>query len=212
MISSAIIPDESFTETFMRFRANCTSEGMGTNTQEDAMEFLNFLLDVLHEDLVGESLCLQRKEVVVEDDGWSEVPIKSKRAVVDDAGRLKSLEQVQATPVRALFDGVFRSEVFYIKKRVQSITFQRFNYIPLQLQAGKVRGVVDLMQALSANFKEEDLSSQGIKKTTLLEACPRILVLQLIRFAFDVFEGTTSKVMNVLHLQFCRYSHVICLD
>lgn len=172
------------------------------------VEFLTFLLDALHEEARSANGCgdlpAASSPLPASKEAWNEVRQARARSVVDTGGRAEALGQISATPVSRLFHGLYRSEVLYTLKRVTSVTFQRYHCISLDLtEGGAGRHVgggrrwgqtTDVGQAMAAHFREEDLAASSIRKVVLLERLPAVLVLQLKRFAFDVFYATTTKV------------------
>jgi ubiquitin C-terminal hydrolase len=139
--------------------ANGDAQSTVVNSQEDAMEFLTFLLDALHEDLasIGKhrwALAQGHVGVVAQESSeWSAVVKSKSKSVVDSNGRTEATRIVYASPVSAIFHGIFRSEVAYTQRRVTSVTFQRFHCISLDVKVQRRR--CSLEETLGEYFKEE---------------------------------------------------------
>lgn len=90
-------------------------------SQQDAMEFLTFLLDALHEQIVAADKTLSMDErrllkssasqptstnVKSEDDGWSAVT--RTKTVVDERSKDSGNKELAASPISQLFHGLLR--------------------------------------------------------------------------------------------------------
>jgi ubiquitin carboxyl-terminal hydrolase 10 len=166
--------------------------------QQDAEEFLGFLLDGIHD----ECMTVMRKAGVEEDSaqpaeqsnsapdaGWLEVGPKQKSSVTRQSG--ESLP----TPITRIFGGTLRSEL-RVPGLKNSVTMEP--YQPLQLDIG-APDVNNIIQALKAITKPETLtgdfgSPRGpgttAVKQVFIESLPPVLILHLKRFQYDNTGGT----------------------
>ena len=126
------------------------------------MEFLTFLLDTLHEEMrvicchEGINQASQSNDDD-DDDGWEEVG-KGKTKITIDANQSKKLasEVIRSSIISQTFHGSFRSTVVYEKKKNTSITYQRFHFIPLDIENYTLDSdSVSLYDSFLAHFKEE---------------------------------------------------------
>jgi hypothetical protein len=165
--------------------------------QQDAEEFLGFLLDGIHD----ECMTVMRKAGVDSDDsaqpaspgsttsgantdaGWLEVGPKQKQSVTRQSGESLS------TPITRVFGGSLRSEL-RVPGLKNSVTMEP--YQPLQLDIG-APDVNNIIQALKAITKPETLtgdfgSPRGpgttAVKQVFIESLPPVLILHLKRLQF----------------------------
>merc|ERR1719397_738744 len=177
--------------------------------QEDAEEFLSFLLNGLSDEMLSK-MKLEAPESAEEtedqgddeavggdDDDWKEVGAKGKSCVtrrIADAGQT-------ATPIQALALGMCRS---CVKSETgdNSATLQPFYTLQLHIQDEHVNTLTD---ALGQNFANEKLDGYICSKTKKeieatrilsLEELPPVLILHLKRFVYDGKTGGVQKVMK----------------
>ena len=131
--------------------------------QEDAMEFMTYLLESLNDEITGMDTVSEEAAAKKEADnaGWESVSttktkIKVKN-VVDDKSRMTSAKGNAATTVTRLFYGTLRSVVCYpankssANKKINSATFQPFSNLNLNItEPMELTGPYSLQ-----NFKRE---------------------------------------------------------
>ncbi|KNC97016.1 mRNA-binding ubiquitin-specific protease UBP3 [Spizellomyces punctatus DAOM BR117] len=167
--------------------------------QEDAEEFLGFILDGLHEEL----LSLQKAHGPVKvnghasegDSSWVEVGRNNKTLVT------RSTEIVES-PISRIFGGRMRS-VLKCPGRKDSITLQPFQALQLDITPANVRTIEDALINLTAAETLEGFTSptKGNRgdavKQNYLDSLPPILILHLKRFVYDNVSGTQKVHKHV---------------
>lgn len=172
--------------------------GSGTDAfqgeQEDAQEFLTFILDHLHQEFALNKELLHwqfsettealfRSESLQEEGGWMEVGPKQR------VSETRTMAQTE-TPISFLFAGQFRSTVR--RPRIKdSITFEPFNCLPLEVHHRHISSIEEALQSLS---RPERIEESGITKYVTLSRLPMILIIQLKRFVFNQEHGRIEKV------------------
>lgn len=170
--------------------------------QQDAQEFLGFLLEELHEECDRAAKHASKAQGAGDDtsangssgDGWLEVGLKQKAATTQSSGAIAT-----ESPVSRIFGGKLRSE-FKVPGNKTSVTMEP--YQPLQLDIGSpdVHNIVDALKGLT---KPESLqgdfnSSRGpnvtATKQIFIETLPPVLILHLKRFQYDSLTGATQKI------------------
>ncbi|CAG8611548.1 8833_t:CDS:10 [Ambispora leptoticha] len=173
--------------------------------QEDAEEFLGYLLDGLHEELLadtaghknvpGESTHSNVSKSV--DDGWYEVGPKNKAT----SARLES-------PISRIFGGQVKS-VLKCPGSVDSVTYQPFSSLQLDIQDA-------LMKMNAPEIVHDYYSKKGAvveaNKRLYLDILPPILILHLKRFVYDNVGGAqklhkTVGYSTLLNIQSVVYHH-----
>jgi ubiquitin carboxyl-terminal hydrolase 10 len=174
--------------------------------QQDAEEFLGFLLQSLDDECVhimnaaaGNLPETPTQGSVTGSDSmdqsgdWLEVGRKQRAAVTRSAGLNSS------TPFNKIFGGLLRSE-FRVPGLKDSITTEP--YQPLQLDIGSpdVRNVVDALRGLTrperlqGNFNSPRGNDVPATKQVFIESLPPVLILHLKRFQFDAEGNGTVKI------------------
>ncbi|KAI8822691.1 cysteine proteinase [Fimicolochytrium jonesii] len=158
--------------------------------QEDAEEFLGFIIDGLHEELVS----LQKEEGSAEakspdsDGSWVEVGKTGKNLVTRNV-------RVETSPVNAIFGGRLRS-VVKCPGRKDSVTTEPFQALQLDIAPNHVHTISDALQHLHALETLEGFTSPTksnrlgtATKQNFLEVLPPVLILHLKRFVYDADKG-----------------------
>lgn len=176
--------------------------------QQDAEEFLGFLLAGLHDECVSAMRSRGYSESVKPSDsgngvstngvtspttldaGWLEVGPKQKPSITRNAGDIST-----PSPITRIFGGALRSEL-RVPGLKNSVTLEP--YQPLQLDIG-ASGINNISDALKAITKPESLSGDfssprgpgtTATKQVFIESLPPVLILHLKRFQYDSAGGT----------------------
>ncbi|KAL2808052.1 hypothetical protein BJX63DRAFT_436500 [Aspergillus granulosus] len=174
--------------------------------QQDAQEFLGFLLEEMHEECARAAKDSANPSTPSADadaststngegvDGWMEVGHKQKSAVTRSSGHIAS-----ESPITRIFGGKIRSE-FRVPGNKASVTLEP--YQPLQLDIGSP-DVHDIIDALKGLTKPESIqgdfnSARGpnvtATKQVFIENLPPVLILHLKRFQYDSVTHGTQKI------------------
>ncbi|GLT66017.1 hypothetical protein SLA2020_384130 [Shorea laevis] len=177
---------------------NCIS---GRPRQEDAQEFLSFIMDQMHDELLkleGQSASNGTKSSLVssaEDDEWETVGPKNKSAVT----RTRSFVPSELS---AIFGGQLRS-VVKAKGNKASATIEPFLLLQLDIHADEVHKIEDALHLYSAPENLEGYRAPAVKagvvtakKSIQLQTLSKIMILHLKRFSYGS-QGSTKLLKSV---------------
>ncbi|OMO49982.1 Peptidase C19, ubiquitin carboxyl-terminal hydrolase 2 [Corchorus capsularis] len=170
----------------------------GRPRQEDAQEFLSFIMDQMHDELiklegqsnssngVGSSLVSS-----VEDDEWETVGPKNKSAVTRTQSFLPS-------QLHDIFGGQLRSEV-KAKGNKPSATVQPYLLLHLDIHPEAVRTIEDALHLFSApeyleGYRASTAGKAGVvtaRKSVKIQTLSKIMILHLMRFSYGS-QGSTK--------------------
>ena len=174
--------------------------------QEDAHEFLQFLLDALHSEhsahgreIKGEekkkddnSSCCHRQNLEEDDDGWL---VKSGKRKVRQQ-EVSAISELDVTPLMTTFQGKIAVSVATASAPV-SQTLHPFWIIELPILSESIRSVADALDALTASEvisgyrPSKDARPQEATKSERILRLPNVLILHLMRFQYS---GSSSKL------------------
>ncbi|KAF3931691.1 hypothetical protein ABW19_dt0202893 [Dactylella cylindrospora] len=172
--------------------------------QQDAEEFLNFFLDVLHEECVaaiklGQTSAQQSTAPKIEayppneddDAGWLEVGHKQKTAITRNIGHISGV-----SPVTTIFGGQMRNELRVSGQR-SSVMREPYQSLQLDIQSSDINNIIDALRQISipeqlqgGDFKSARGASVSATKQTFIDNLPPVLILHLKRFQYNNTGGT----------------------
>jgi ubiquitin C-terminal hydrolase len=177
--------------------------------QEDAEEFLGYLLDGLHSEFVNAmnsrkqavqvASAVERgnsTEAASTEGEWLEVGFKQRTSVTRSV-------QVSESPITKLFGGKIRSTL-KVPGQKDSITIEPFQSLQLDITPS---GVTSVHDALSEMMKPELIDEYPVQgqlvqasKQLLFERLPPVLILHLKRFLYDHKTNDTVKLCKHVNL------------
>ncbi|NXM69997.1 UBP10 hydrolase, partial [Serilophus lunatus] len=185
--------------------------------QEDAEEYLGFILNGLHEEMLTlkkllsphnekvsvsngpEAQAVPEEEEQEEqgegsEDEWEQVGPRNKSSVTRQADFVQ-------TPITDIFGGHIRS-VVYQQSSKESATLQPFFTLQLDIQSDKIRTVQDALESLVARESVQGYTTKTkqeveISRRVTLEELPPVLVLHLKRFVYEKTGGCQKLIKNI---------------
>lgn len=169
--------------------------------QQDAQEFLGFLLEELHEECDRAAKHASKSQAThcvgegdKSEDGWLEVGHKQKAAVTQSSGAVTTV-----SPVTRIFGGKLRSE-FKVPGNKTSVTMEPYQPLQLDIGSPEVHNIIDALKGLTKpeSIQGDFNSSRGpnvtATKQMFIETLPPVLILHLKRFQYDSLTGATQKI------------------
>lgn len=180
--------------------------------QQDAQEFLGFLLEELHEECAhamksGSSVnsitsgtstpvgsTSNTSELPDTEGGWMEVGHKQKAAITRSSGTIAN-----ESPVTQIFGGKLRSEL-KVSGSKNSVTLEPYQPLQLDIGSPQVNNIVDALKGLtrSESMHGDFYSTRGQKATAtkqvFIETLPPVLILHLKRFHYDSVTKRAEKI------------------
>ena len=177
--------------------------------QQDAQEFLGFLLEELHEECAqamrggssvnsGTSTPTEKSSSIAEsadhEAGWMEVGHKQKPAIMRSSGAI-----ARESPVTKIFGGKLRSE-WKVPGNKNSVTLEPYQPMQLDIGSPQVNNIIDALKGLTRpeSMQGDFNSSRGNRvtatKQVFIETLPPVLILHLKRFQYDHTTKRTEKI------------------
>ncbi|KAM0951058.1 putative ubiquitinyl hydrolase 1 [Dioscorea sansibarensis] len=192
-----------FDHVLRKFTPDLQAGISGRPRQEDAQEFLSFVMDQMHDELLKlENPLFSQNEKCssfvssVEDDGWETVGPKNKSAVT-------RTQKFMPSQLSAIFGGQLRS-VVKARGNKASATVQPYLLLHLDIHPESVHSIEDALHLFSAPEALEGYKTSAGKaaevaasKSVKIQELSRIMILHLMRFSYG------SKGMAKLHKPVC---------
>ncbi|XP_069492361.1 ubiquitin carboxyl-terminal hydrolase 10 isoform X2 [Ambystoma mexicanum] len=224
-----IRPGVAFEPSYMYNLLTVTKSSLSEkNRQEDAEEYLGFILNGLHEEMLELKtfLCPQNENFSVSngpesqtkneehylfdelgegsEEEWEQVGPRNKSSVTRQADFVKTL-------ITDIFGGHIRS-VVYQQSSKESATLQPFFTLQLDIQSDKIRTVQDALESLVARESVQGYTTKTkqeveISRRVTLEGLPPVLVLHLKRFVYEKTGGCQKLIKNIdypVDLEICK--------
>jgi ubiquitin carboxyl-terminal hydrolase 10 len=177
--------------------------------QQDAQEFLGFLLEELHEECAramrsatasssGRTTPVgsvsNASEHADNESGWMEVGHKQKPAVTRSSGMVAA-----ESPVTNIFGGKLRSELKVAGNKL-SVTLEPYSPLQLDIGSPQVNNIIDALKGLTRpeSMQGDFQTARGTRATAtkqvFIETLPPILILHLKRFHYD---NTTKRAEKI---------------
>jgi ubiquitin carboxyl-terminal hydrolase 10 len=178
--------------------------------QQDAQEFLGFLLEELHEECTrsmksGGSSASGRStplgsvgatgdESGEADSGWMEVGHKQRPAVTRSSGGAAN-----ESPINNIFGGKLRSELKVAGNKL-SVTLEPYSPLQLDIGSPEVSNIIDALKGLTrpesmqGDFQSARGQRTSATKQVFIETLPPVLILHLKRFQYD---STTKRAEKI---------------
>ncbi|KAI4139541.1 MAG: hypothetical protein L6R39_006236 [Caloplaca ligustica] len=176
--------------------------------QQDAEEFLGFLLEEMHDEctkamrsspFLSESTPANgvvsptsesTNSTSATDSGWLEVGPKQKAAITRSSGII-----ITESPITKIFGGKIRSEL-RVPGMKHSVTLEPYQPLQLDIGAPQVNNIIDALKGLTrsetlhGNFNSPRGPGVAATKQVTIETLPQVLILHLKRFQYDNTGGT----------------------
>ncbi|XP_057790005.1 ubiquitin carboxyl-terminal hydrolase 24-like isoform X2 [Salvia miltiorrhiza] len=192
-----------FEVVLRNFTPDVSCSTSGRPRQEDAQEFLSFIMDQMNDELLklgGKSYLDGRNPTLVstwEDDEWETVGPKNKSAVTRTQSFFPS-------ELSSIFGGELRS-VVKAKGTKPSATVQPFRLLHLDISSESIRTIEDALRLFSAKetldeYRASTAGKVGVvaaRKSINIQTLPKIMILHLKRFSYGSHGST--KLHKAVH-------------
>lgn len=186
-----------FEPVLKNFTPDVPTSMSGRPRQEDAQEFLSFVMDQMHDELLKLNGCLlnlngNASSLIssAEDDDWETVGPKNKSAVT-------RTQTFKPSELSDIFGGQLRSVVKARGKKA-SATVQPFLLLHLDIFSEAVRTIEDALRLFSAPEALEGYRTSAGKagvvsasKSVKIQTLSKILIMHLMRFSYGS-KGSTK--------------------
>lgn len=169
--------------------------------QEDAEEFLGYLLDALDDELreaISASTASTSSSLDSSADSWVEVGKHNRHIHSRHAGNT-----VVETPISHIFGGRFKSVLSAPNQKSPSVTYDPFQHVQLDISEDNVNSIQDALDFLfhpeTIPYKTGKGFQVNATKQISVDKFPKVLIVHLKRFSY-MCSGEITKVTKPIEL------------
>lgn len=172
--------------------------------QQDAGEFLFYMLNGMHEECKWKSVPCDTAcssitvSDTVADDDWAQVGKQNRKVEVRSAGVHED------SPVVRIFGGLVRSSLRSKNAKADSVSQEPFNLLILDISPSNVDSV---WSALEVYCGAEAVNDGRATKRLHFKVLPKVLILNLKRFSYNKDTGCPQKIKKAV-----RYDEKLTFD
>lgn len=151
--------------------------------QQDAGEFLFYMLDCMHEECKWKVITPPSKDPGGQDDGTGPPPKAEDwmNRRLDHGADVRSSGAQEDSPIARIFGGMIRSTVRARSARSDSVSLEPFNHLILDISQPGVESVNAALEAYCA----PEAVGEGKTKRLQFKVVPKVLILNLKRFSYN---------------------------
>lgn len=183
------------------------SRWRGLGSQQDAGEFLFYLLGGLHDECKWRPPAAAGAAVDAQEEAAPEEPSNDWALLVKTNQRRAETRTAglhEDSPIARIFGAVIRSIVRTRGAKADSVSLEPCNHLDLDISQASVTSV---RTALEAFFNPEAVNDGQSTRRLKLEVLPNVLILNLKRFAYNRGKGGTQKIKKSI-----KYEEKLTVD
>jgi len=191
-------PNEPCNVLFIPQVMEIISRWRSIGAQQDAGEFLFYMLNGMHEECKWKSVAPGETtpEAEGDEDGHGEA--------VSGEAEVRSAGVHEDSPVVRIFGGLIRSSVRSKNAKADSVSLEPFNHLILDISS---QGVDSVWTALEAYCGAEAVNEGLATKRLQFQSLPKVLILNLKRFSYNKDTGRVQKIMKAV-----KYDETLVFD
>jgi len=183
---------EAFNLLLLPQAKDIISTWQSIGAQQDAGEFLFYMLNGMHEECKWQALSPTENCTGGNATGSSSVAAGDETGEPEvQAEEVRSAGVHEDSPIVRIFGGIIRSSVRSNDTQADSVSLEPFNHLILDISAPSVDSV---WSALEACCGTEAVNEGQATKRLRFESLPKVLVVNLKRFLYNKDTASTQKI------------------
>jgi len=168
--------------------------------QQDAGEFLFYMLNGLHEECKWNVTLAEAQLADAADGGVGDASAEAgsmngKTLQRSITAEIRAAGAQEDSPIARIFGGMIRSSVRAKSSKADSVSLEPFNHISVDISAPSVDSV---WTALESYCNAETVNEGRATKRLQFSALPKVLILTLKRFAYNKETGIPQKIKKAV--------------